>query len=657
MPIQTISENPDIGITMSDGIRLSARVWMPENAVQKPVPAILEFLPYRKRDGTCARDEITHPHFAAHGYACLRVDIRGNGDSDGIMTDEYSQQELADAVEVINWIAAQDWCDGNVGMMGISWGGFNALQVAALQPKPLKAIITLCSTVDRFADDIHYKGGCMLNRNLGWAATMLSYSSRAPDPEIVGEKWREMWLERLEAEPHLTELWASHQHRDAYWKHGSVCEDYSKIKAATLAIGGWNDAYKNAIQLLVENLQAPVKGIIGPWIHKYPHIAAPEPRIDFLGEALRWWEHWLKGIDTGVEEDADLRLFLMESEAPKSWYPTRKGRWIDQDFRNAPIRTFHLSANGLQNDPTEFAAIVDSPADTGMSSGEYCAIWKGPDLPGDQRRDDACSTLFETQSLNEGLAIIGAVEVTLELASDTPVAQISVRLNDVHPNGKVSRITYGVLNLTHRDSAEFPAKLPEGKSVRVSLKLDQIAYDLPKGHKLRLSISNAYWPLMWPAPQAGKLIITAGNVKLPLLNEGGKPVVFAKPEPVEGWQINTMRPVSNARRTVLDQHSGITTLEMVDDFGEIEDLNHGLINGSIARESWHIHPDDPNSATTHIHWSDTLRRGNWSVRTETNSWMRSDAENFYISAKIEAFEGDDLIFEQEFDKTLPRDLV
>ena len=198
----TVVEDPDLGIMMSDGCRLSSRAWMPVNAELERVPAILEFLPYRKREGTAVRDAMTHPWFAGHGYACLRVDMRGSGDSDGLMDDEYSKQELKDACEVIAWIAAQPWCNGSVGMMGISWGGFNGLQVAALAPPALKAVVTLCSTVDRYADDIHYKGGCLLNENLGWGATMWAYSSRPPDPAMRAD-WRQVWLERLEAEPAL----------------------------------------------------------------------------------------------------------------------------------------------------------------------------------------------------------------------------------------------------------------------------------------------------------------------------------------------------------------------------------------------------------------------------------------------------------------------
>ncbi|MGI9391428.1 MAG: CocE/NonD family hydrolase, partial [Boseongicola sp.] len=289
-----IVEWPDKGIIMADGTRLSARIWLPEGAEKYPVPAILEHLPYRKRDGTIARDELTHPYLAGHGYACIRVDMRGSGDSDGIMADEYTQQEWDDAIAVMEWVRSQPWSTGDWGMMGISWGGFNSLQVAALRPEGLKAIITLCSTVDRYADDIHYKGGCMLGENLGWAAQMLAYSSRPPDPEVVGDRWREMWMERLKSQPFLLETWLAHQQRDAYWEHGSVCEDYDAIDAAVLALGGWHDGYRNTPEHLARNLNCPIKTMIGPWIHKYPHYAAPEPRIGFLQEALRWWDHWLK---------------------------------------------------------------------------------------------------------------------------------------------------------------------------------------------------------------------------------------------------------------------------------------------------------------------------------------------------------------------------
>src|SRR5579862_5732293 len=196
-------------IPLADGTRLAARLWLP---AQTPVPAILEYIPYRKRDGTRGRDEPMHGWFAQVGYAAIRVDMRGTGESDGLLEDEYLAQELSDACEVIAWLAAQPWCDGNVGMMGKSWGGFNALQVAALRPPALKAVITVCSTDDRYADDIHYIGGCVHGlAMLPWAATMLAYDARPPDPAVLGDGWRAAWLDRLERTPPFVEAWLSHQ--------------------------------------------------------------------------------------------------------------------------------------------------------------------------------------------------------------------------------------------------------------------------------------------------------------------------------------------------------------------------------------------------------------------------------------------------------------
>lgn len=657
MGTENTREIPDMGIHLSDGTRLSARVWMPGSAEIAPVPVILEYLPYRKRDGTTARDALTHPYFSSHGYACVRLDMRGNGDSEGVMLDEYSPQEQADALEVIAWLAAQEWCNGHVGMMGISWGGFNGLQVAALAPPALKAVITLCSTVDRFADDIHYKGGCLLNENLGWAGTMLSYSSRAPDPALVGDKWREMWLERLDAEPHLAEIWASHQHRDGYWQHGSVCQDYRAIKAATLAVGGWGDAYKNAVQALVENLGGPAKGIIGPWIHKYPHFAVPEPRIGFLQEALRWWDKWLKGIETGVMDDPDLRLYLMDGIAPKSWYLERPGRWIAQDFRNAPVQQWHMTDTGLKPSESPLNRVISSRQDTGSDAGEYCAIWLGPELPGDQRRDDAFSECFDSGPLPEDLEIVGAPKVSLLLSADKPVAQLAVRLNHILPDGKVARITYGVLNLTHRTSAEHPQALPVDTPVTITFRLDQIAYRVPAGHRIRLSLSNAYWPLIWPAPEASAVTLHKGQIEVPLAHDTGQDVSFEPAESAPPWAIKTLRDPSNSRVSHVDKATGETVLEIHDDFGEVEDLDHGLINGSIAREWWRICPDDPLSARGRTHWTDTNRRGDWSVRTETYSEMWSDRTHFHLTARIEAYEADALVFEKDMAKSIPRNLV
>lgn len=656
--LREISEDADYGITLSDSTRLSTRLWKPVDAGDKPVPAILEFLPYRKRDGTTARDALTHPYFAQRGYACARVDMRGNGDSYGLMEDEYSQQELDDAVEVIQHLAAQPWCNGSVGMMGISWGGFNSLQVAAMTPPELKAIITLCSTVDRYADDIHYKGGCLLNENLGWGATMWSYSSRAPDPALR-EDWREMWLDRLENEPFLPSTWLRHQTRDEYWKHGSVCEDFSAIKAKVLVLGGWGDAYKNTASNIVENIEGS-KGIMGPWVHKYPHFAIPEPRIGFLQEALRWWDKWLKGVETGVEDDPDLRLYQMDGVRPQTWYTERAGRWVSQTpERDAkvdrPFAEYFLNHDGLGEQRGLLDVTVSSPQDCGADSGEYCAIWLGPEMPGDQRRDDALSATWDSDALSADMQITGAPQITLKLSSDQATAKIAVRLNHIHPDGASTRITYGVLNLCHRDGHEVSSPLPLNEAITTTLNLDQCAYTVPAGHRLRISISNCYWPLLWPSPVSTILNIHEGTVQIPLVNEvAGHTVAFPPPEAADPWQTKTIREGTNSRRQETDLNTGIVHLHIEDDFGKVRDADHGLINGSIAREHWQIHPDDPLSAKGTCHWTDELERKDIKLRTEARCEMWSDPDHFYLNAKIEAFENDRRIYKRDVSDKIPR---
>ncbi len=259
-----VREIENVFIPMRDGAQLAARIWLPEEAEHTPMPAILEYIPYRKRDITRARDNANHAYLAGHGYVCIRVDMRGSGDSDGVLTDEYTQQEQEDAVDAIAWLAEQAWCDGKVGMFGISWGGFNSLQVAAKQPPALKAIISLCSSDDLYADNMHYMGGCLLGDNLSEATVMFAFNTLPPDPQIVGDRWRDMWFDRMENSGLWLEPWLENQRRNAYWTTSSVCEYYSAVQCPVYAIGGWADGFTNTVLRLMQHLEVPRKGLIGP---------------------------------------------------------------------------------------------------------------------------------------------------------------------------------------------------------------------------------------------------------------------------------------------------------------------------------------------------------------------------------------------------------
>ena len=654
-------------IPMPDGVELSARIWMPKDAAKNPVPAILEHLPYRKRDGTIVRDALTHPYLAGHGYACIRVDMRGNGDSQGLMDDEYSEQELQDAESVIAWLRAQPWCTGRIGMMGISWGGFNSLQVAARQPEGLEAIITLCSTDDRYTDDIHFKGGCLLSENMGWSATMFGYSSRPPDPALVGKAWRAMWLERLKAEPLLAIDWLKHPHRDAYWKRGSVNEDIGAIKAAVLAVGGWNDAYTNAVPRLVGTVQAPVKGIIGPWAHKYPHFAVPEPRIGFLQEALRWWDRWLKDAPTGVEQEPAFRTYIMDIPRPGASVTHIGGRWVGDGAwpQAAQGQRLYLNAQGLASQRAPKAKhTVRSPQHTGADSGEYCIIWLGPEFPGDQRQDDSGSLTFDGAALKQDIDLVGAPVLTLQLSVDQPVANVAVRLNSIWPDGAVSRLTYAVANLTHLHgtaSHEQPQALEPGKVYTVRIQLDNVAYRVPKGHRLRVSLSTSYWPLIWPAPQPVTLTVHSGasHIDLPVRakKRGDQAPQFAPPEAAAPVRLKTVDAPWNKREVRIDQATGERRMVIEDDFGRSTNLDHGLTTWGRGRESYSILPEDPLSARQECHWSMETSRGDWVTRTETYSSMRATATHFHITGRLEAYEGKKQILVRHWDEKVKRHLL
>ncbi|MBV8702933.1 MAG: CocE/NonD family hydrolase, partial [Acetobacteraceae bacterium] len=424
-----VREIENAWILLSDGTRLAARLWLPADPA--PVPAILEYLPYRKRDGTYDRDALAHPWFAARGYAGVRVDIRGSGESDGLLSDEYSAQELADALDVIAWIARQEWCSGAVGMMGISWGGFNALQVAALRPPALRAVITLCSTDDRYADDVHYMGGALLTSNFGWANALTGILAVPPDPATVGARWRQMWRERLEAMPLFAATWLRHPHRDAYWRHGSVCEDWDAIACPVFAVGGWTDAYKNAIPRLLANLRVPRQGLIGPWAHKYPHSGVPGPAVGFLQEALGWWDRWLRDREDG-EAAPLLRAWMMESVRPAPMYAERPGRWIVEPswpLPSAEPRRLFLDHGSLSDRAGEGPPVaVRTPQGLGAAGGNWCPFGLTPDDADDQREDDALSVVWDSAPLDDRLEILGAPELELDVACDAPQANLIARL-------------------------------------------------------------------------------------------------------------------------------------------------------------------------------------------------------------------------------------
>ncbi|EKV32789.1 hypothetical protein C882_1627 [Caenispirillum salinarum AK4] len=658
-------------IPMRDGINLSARIWRPTDSDGAPVPAILEYIPYRKHDFTATRDAINHPYFAGHGYAAVRVDIRGSGDSEGVLEDEYLESELQDGCEIIDWLAAQPWCDGNVGMIGISWGGFNGLQIAARRPKPLKAVVSVCSTDDRYTDDVHYMGGCLLGDNLSWASTMFAYNSLPPNPNTVGDKWREMWMERLKGSGLWLAKWLEHQHRNDFWKHGSINEDWSLVTTPVMAVSGWADGYTNAVFRLLQHLQGPKQGIVGPWSHKYPHKGEPGPPVGFLQECIRWWDHWLKGRDTGIMDEPMLRAWIQDSAPPTTSYEIRPGRWVGEpcwpseniERRRLPLCSDRLLDAGSEGEVApDDVRTLQSPLSVGLYAGKWCSYAAGPDLAHDQREEDGGALTFTTQPLEEDLMLLGAPWLELELTSSAPVAMVAARLSDVRPSNEATRVTWGILNLTHRETHEHPTPLEPGEKYRVFLKLNDCGATIPKGHRLRLSLSTSYWPLAWAPPEqaALRIYMKDSHLTLPIRTpqpEKDEQIRFGPVEHAPPMETTTLDVGESTWRVIRDLATDVSTLEVVKDDGRFRIESEGLEVWSDTREWYSSYNNEYDSLRGETLWTRGFRQGDWEVETVTRTVLTCDAENFYVRADLDAYEGETRVFCHSWNETIRRQLV
>lgn len=654
----------DLKIPLPDGCVLAAKVWIPEGTGR--VPAILEYLPYRKRDGTRARDEQLHRYLAGHGYACIRLDIRGTGDSQGLIHDEYTAVEQADGVDAIAWIAAQDWCDGQVTMIGISWGGFNALQIAAKQPAALKTIITVGSTDDRYATDIHWVGGCLSKDNFDWSSTMFAHQDLAPDPDIVGENWRSMWLERMRANEPWILTWLKHQRRDDYWKQGSVCEDFSRITIPVYAVSGWADNYSESVPRLMANLGGPRLGLIGPWAHSYPYDVTVGPEIGWLQEVLRWCDHWMKARDTGIMSEPMYRVWMQESVPPQTCYSARPGRWVGESEWPSPRikkKNLHLGKAGhLEDSPvTTGEASVCSPLWVGLSAGEVGRYGNNADWPTDQREDDGGSLVFVSDPLLVRTEILGAPQLHLKFSSDKPQALVSVRLNDVAPDGSSTRVTVGLLNLTHWQSHEHPAPLTPGKWTNAVVDLDDIAHAFPPGHRIAVSISTNYWPIAWPSPELATVAVALGEsfvtlpVRTPYTGDNElrpfDPAICAPPTPTVDHPI---QPVAY-RSVYRDLYSG----KMIVDFPrytyntEMTDIDRTCIGTGLSRYS--ITDGDPLSARCDTEFAVRIVRPDGIFGHESKGSLTCDATHFHVQMELRITENGDQIFRRSWNERIPRD--
>jgi putative CocE/NonD family hydrolase len=498
-----------VAIPMPDGVRLSARLWLPHEARIAPVPAVFEYIPYRKRDLVRARDERNHPVFAAAGYASLRVDMRGSGDSEGRMADMYAPDELADVRHVIDWIASQPWCDGGVGMIGTSWGGTAGLQASIDAPPALKTVIAVCATHDRFETDIHHMGGLVLTDTVEWGATLPAILALPPSRAALGDGWFDAWRERAADVSFPLEAWLREETRTAYWRYGSVVHYADRIGCPVLCIGGWSDRYSHSVLSLVEVNSDAVWGIVGPWGHHYPDVGAPEPAMAFQQEALAWFDHWLRPPTAQEAPPAPpwpkLRVWLRRFDPPQDVLDRRNGRWTAVDAPPTVLsrnETLYLSSGALSAERPSAPGVARVPFDlrVGQAAGDTGYFGRHGGLPLDQADDDQRSLCFDGSPLTTPLVVMGAPRLRLRFTTDQPLAQAAVRVVDVAPDGRGCLVVRALRNLALDDALENPVALTPGRVFEAVIDLPTTAYAFEPGHRIRVSVSASYWPMAVPAP-------------------------------------------------------------------------------------------------------------------------------------------------------------
>ena len=668
-------------------IKLAGHFWFNADTLKagKKCPAIVEFNPYRRRDGTMIGDAKMYPWFAYNDYVCFRVHLQGTGDSEGVITDEYTDEELSFCVQVIEQIAKHQACDGNVGMMGKSWSAINSLMVAARHDRPeaLKAVVVCDGSDDRYNDDVHYMGGAMMFDNVSWPSPMFGWVAAPPDAAVVGDRWQEMWRTRIESADFWFKQWAGHQTRDEYWSATAVRDHYADVGVPVFIMSGWQDGYKNPVEHVISGLTAlgkPVAGLMGAWGHKYPFNGYPGPRVDWLNYVLvHWWDRWLKGKTPPAESEwPQWPVWLGCSKEPsQSPCEDEKGKWVAEDgaWRSrVKEKVLYLGSDPRLGDKPADASYSNGPApvlDTVMLETSSWGECGNDDLPGDQAPFDKQSLYFDSDPLPEDFDSFGYPEVAVTLVSDRPLGSLCLRLNEVSPETGASHlVSYRFYNLAARGgNMDRPERVEPGVPFSLRVPLNIMGHTFKKGWRVRLALSPSFYPTLWAGAEPMTITLRTGEGGgLPtsaLILPGREPRDEDKrtqkllPAKSAAPYVNPddyfptlaeARPADTARKAypvTLNGKPGMLTRKVFDS-GRYQygGALKGLWVDILAEENFEMVADDPLSLVGFTKSTTILERPEqgWRTRSETMTkvWSEMDGKGAYLFrylATIKTFTG------------------
>jgi hypothetical protein len=651
-------------IPMPDGVKLAADLYRPSSPRRAGrFPVLLEYLPYRKTEAR-RRNHALYSYFVQRGYVVARVDIRGTGNSEGrLIPHEYSEQEQKDGEAVIEWLSRQPFSSGKVGMFGISWGGFNSIHLAMRNPPALKAILAVDATDDLYQDDVHFMDGMMHVDSWEMSQDLWNLLPGAPDYQIDDGYFER----RFDTPPWM--LTYKRQQRDGpFWKRTALKERYDSIRVPTFMIGGWYDGYRDSVPRMLQHLKAPSKAIVGPWHHAYPHDAYPKPQIEWRHEAVRWFDHWLKGRDTGIMEEPRFAVFVRRWHPPGPVLKEAPGEWRFEEgwpIRRVRERVIHPQPNHTLAEPVpgRLAHELRYVPTTGIEAGGP-VMWFG-DVAPDQRPTDAFSLVYDSDPLTEDVEILGLPRAILRVSVDAPLAHWFARLSDIAPDGTTTLVASAGFNAAHRVSAENPTPIERGREFGLEIEMHFTSWVFPKDHRMRLAVNNAHWPMIWPTPHPFVSSLYLGGADPTRLV---LPVVPYEDRPRPKFLPPAQDPAALPGFRTLEE-------ETTSGYGEIARIERDTATGSTkvyapnrgaTQYPWgtqrftetivHEARDDrPEAASVRGEYAITIELPERTLSWESHVELRSDSENFHYSNKRRLLRDGELVREKTWQDTIPRD--
>jgi putative CocE/NonD family hydrolase len=643
-------------LSLRDGTRLAVTWWKPTpKTADEKFPVLLEYLPYRKDDSFYARDYPLYDYYARRGFILAKVDIRGTGGSTGPLPPrEYSEIELDDGVEVIAQLAKLPAANGNVGMWGISWGGFNSIQVAMRKPPALKAIIALHATDDLYHDDVRYIDGGL---HLDPYTLQIDHENglpRTPEYQLDSAYFRD----RFEAYPWVL-TYLKQRVDGEFWRKNGLRYRPDALTIPAYFIGGLLDGYRDMPLRALDYLKAPVKVEIGPWNHAWPDDGEPGPNYEWRDRAVRWWNQWLRGQDTGLLAEPPLLIFQRGGHLPDRNQRVTPGAWRFEDWPIAGSvrQSWYLEPDG-QLLPRAGGIAGDLQLRYRPGGGTAAGDWWG-EPTGDMARDDAGSLTFTSPPLEQPLAIAGLPRILLAARAGAPLANWTARLEDVAPDGQVSLVTGGVINGTQYRSRITPERLEPGRNYPLDFELHFTTWTFRPGHRIRVAVSNAQFPMIWPTPFPMVTALQAGTrgtrIELPVI-----PLTSAYPVPrLPPSQPRASRPdvvhheVGGGKDQVIYQPvTGTTTVE----WSAPSAWSIGRIRFDYTEDEVYRTSDrDPSHSSFYGRATHRIRPPGRDLLLETIIDIQSDSTRFRVTVRRTISSAGKVLRRKQWDEAIPRD--